>query len=290
MNSKLAKLALTAALGLAITLLACEDKEKKQTPAETQTAEPTATAETQEASQEAAADEEECADVCGPAWTAEDEAAAEAMKAALAKATAATKAAKAEEVVKGTFTDTRDSRNYKTVKIGEQVWMAENLNYEAKDSKCYDNKPDNCKKYGRLYDWETAKKSCPSEWHLPSNAEWEVLMVAVGGNETAGKYLKSTSDWNESSNGEDRGTNDYGFSALPGGYGNSIGIFVDVGGYSPSDGYFYGGGVHGGWWSGSEFNANYAYYRFMDYSCKCSGYFFSGGDKSYLFSVRCIKD
>ena len=177
--------------------------------------------------------------------------------------------------------DTRDGKTYKTVKIGEQVWMAENLNIETGNSVCYDNDPANCKKYGRLYDWETAMKACPKGWHLLSREEWNKLLDYVNGiigtksyydENMAGKYLKAKSG---------NGTDNYGFSALPGGYGDSDGSFNDVG---------YGGY----WWSSSEFEISdmgtYAHSIEMSIS---SDYTTGDGQhiyKSGLQSVRCLQD
>ena len=160
------------------------------------------------------------------------------------------------EQQKNTFTDTRDGKIYKTVKIGKQVWMAENLNYNANGSKCYDNKTENCDKYGRLYNWEIAMKSCPSGWHLPSKAEWEVLTAAIGGEKNG--------------NSEDK----FGFSILPGGYGYSSGYFYDVGNL-------------GYWWSASEHGSYSAYQQYIYYINEYAD------DDSYvknlLRSVRCIQ-
>jgi len=176
----------------------------------------------------------------------------------------------------GTFKDTRDgtTTTYKTTKICTQTWMAENLNYAVAGSKCgtddfglSDANTTFCDKYGRLYDWETAMTACPNGWHLPSLEEWEVLFTAVGGKETAGKYLKAKSGWEGDGNGEDT----FGFSALPGGYssGRSFGEFGD----------------YGVWWSSSAessrslgMSRNYEYIHY-------------GGsiDRGGLFSVRCVQ-
>jgi uncharacterized protein (TIGR02145 family) len=188
-----------------------------------------------------------------------------------------------------------EGKTYKTVKIGFQTWMAENLNYNVEGSKCYDNSESNCNIYGRLYDWATAmsldaycnsyscapliqtnhRGICPTGWHIPSKAEWETLTTYVEVvnrcTHCDAKYLKSTTGWNESGNG----TDDYGFAALPGSRGES-------------GGNFYGFSNVGYWWSASEVYADYAYYRSMNYSDESNDWDYN--DKVNLFSVRCLQD
>jgi uncharacterized protein (TIGR02145 family) len=157
------------------------------------------------------------------------------------------------------------------VEADGQFWMAENLNYEAEGSVCYDNKALNCAKYGRLYNWGTALKACPAGYNLPSDDEWDVLVDYAGGEDTAGTKLKSAAGWNENGNG----TNDFGWSALPGGGGDSDGGFD----YAGNDGY---------WWSATEYDARNARNRGMDYDDEFV-YWGSEG-KTFLSSVRCVQD
>ena len=186
----------------------------------------------------------------------------------------------AEKVVQpseNTFTDPRDSQVYRTVKIGNQTWMTQNLNYNASGSKCYNDNPENAKKYGRLYDWETAKKAVPLGWHLPSDDEWQVLVIFGGGFDVAVTKLKVTNGWD--SNNWDKisgnGTDDYGFSALPGGcfcvgYG-----FLKV-------------GKIGYWWSTMSDGADGVWRRAILHDF--SGVSYGLGDAKNLFSIRCLKD
>jgi len=103
-----------------------------------------------------------------------------------------------------------EGQTYKTVKIGTQTWMAENLNYNAKGSKCYDNNSENCKKCGRLYDREAAMKACPKGWHIPTKIEWDALEKFVGGDKVSGDALRAKTGW-----AVRNGTDNYGFSAFP---------------------------------------------------------------------------
>jgi uncharacterized protein (TIGR02145 family) len=194
--------------------------------------------------------------------------------------------------------DERDEKLYKYVDINGQIWTAENLNYKADGSMCGSTLSGNgalsdantaaCDKYGRLYDWNTAMGGaasstaepsgvqgvCPSGWHLPSNAEWQTLINFAGGYETAGTKLKATSGWNAHATYGD-GTDDYGFSALPGGNGSSVGNFKDV-------------GISGYWWSASQYMSGTAYSQYMlyDYASVGSNIFGMSG----LYSVRCVRD
>ncbi|MCL2182919.1 MAG: fibrobacter succinogenes major paralogous domain-containing protein [Chitinispirillia bacterium] len=181
------------------------------------------------------------------------------------------------------FTDTRDGKTYRTVQIGDQTWMAENLNYKTDSSTCYGNKERNCRKYGRLYDWDDAMKACPAGWHLPSNDEWWVLTDFVGGREVAGTKLKSKTGWSKGQYYK-AATDDYGFSALPGGYRIPDGIFhyvINISG-------FYDAGSYGRWWSATEGGATFARYWDMSYSYE--GVSWNYYDKAFQFSLRCVED
>jgi hypothetical protein len=150
------------------------------------------------------------------------------------------------------FPDSRDGKAYKTIKIGNQVWLAENLSYDARGSVCYDKKPDNCQKCGRLYDWETAATVCPGGWHLPTDAEWITFEEAI-----------------------DEGGWD-GFSALPCGYRSSDGGF-DYYGYFAK------------FWSATENGARHAWFRDLDMGMPKT-LNRSKGNKVLLLSIRCVLD
>ena len=172
----------------------------------------------------------------------------------------------------GEGTMTCGGQTYRTVQIGEQIWMAENLNYSVSGSRCYDNLESNCDIYGRLYSWSKAVAVCPSGWHLPTDEEWGILVVSVGGSTTGGYRLKTTSGWNYDRNGSD----EFGFSGLPAGMGTTDDYFGQLGG-------------SGNWWTATEENWRNAVLRSVnDYSgnVRRSDVAAKGG----LYSVRCIKD
>ena len=187
-----------------------------------------------------------------------------------------------------TVTDCRDGQSYKTVVIGTQTWMAENLNYAVDSSWCYENSADSCAKYGRLYTWTAAmgvsatyndavlgdsvkhQGVCPAGWHIPTNAEWTTLETAVGGEDVAGAKLKSASGWYKDGNGTDA----YGFSALPAGDRILSGDFISV-------------GLSTDFWSTTEGVTDNAYYRCLIYNYASM---IMDDYLTFAISVRCVQD
>ena len=191
-----------------------------------------------------------------------------------------------------TLKDLRDGKVYKTVKIGDQVWMAENLNFETDSSFCYSDSAYFCAMHGRLYKWAAAvgksesecgygntcslpsgdvQGVCPSGWHLPSKAEFESLIATVGEDSTAGKVLKSASGWTAGG----YGTDDFGFAALP------AGTRGHGGGYGGA--YFLGF-----FWSSTEIGDNSAFNMYLTFDGDSVHQ--SVDIKDFAFSVRCVKD
>jgi uncharacterized protein (TIGR02145 family) len=181
----------------------------------------------------------------------------------------------------GTMKDSRDGQTYKTVKIGKQVWMAENMNYDIKHSYCYENNPENCEKYGRLYTWAAANYVCPEGWHLPTKEEFEILMSNVGGIETAGKMLKSKQGWDpyehqfEHALQDGNGIDKYGFNVLPAGYRYSSNGDFDVAGKGAL------------FWSATEFIESSAYSLRLYYCSEAASLLYYG--KDFVVSVRCLR-
>lgn len=176
------------------------------------------------------------------------------------------------------FTDPRDNRVYKTVKVGEQVWMAENMKFYDADKKgdfygkswCYGNVEENCETYGRLYHWSAAAKVCPAGWHLPSKEEFMRLYEDAGGVEVAGTALKASEGWPESDKNDDA----YGMRIVPGGY-----YYMK---------HFFYGGENAYLWTSSEVRANN-----MNSAGFVSGRASGSIDETYAefgLSVRCVQD
>jgi len=173
-----------------------------------------------------------------------------------------------------TITDSRDGQVYPTVQIGTQCWLQKNMNYQTGNSWCYDNKSSNCDTYGRLYDWETALRVCPSGWHLPSDEEWTKLTEFVSGSSVGGGKMKEagTAHWESPNAGA---TNSSGFTALPGGYRFANGFFGSLAGYA----YFWSSSQSGAANAWRRLLYNDGKYVYRDYYLKTNG-----------FSCRCLQD
>jgi uncharacterized protein (TIGR02145 family) len=205
---------------------------------------------------------------------------------------------------KDSFTDERDGKKYPYVEIGGKTWMAKNLDYaDVEGSACYNGLEKNCETYGRLYNWISAMELppcsfyvfgtvcgdliktehqgvCPEGWHIPSDAEWTALLRAVGGTGAsnltgASAFLKAESGW------ASNGTDNFGFAALPGGYGvlNAGNIGDDI---------RFGVARAGFWWSTTAIAANGSYIRHIGPTS--ANVTRIDNDFSRLYSIRCVKD
>ena len=179
-----------------------------------------------------------------------------------------------------TVTYNRDSISYKLVKIGNQVWMAENFAYKSTTG-CwaYDNDENNVSAYGYLYTLETAISICPDGWHVPSLAEWNELIDYLGGTSLAGNKMKEAdgTHWNSDDYGNKEITNSSGFTALPGGnYDDAFSTFN----YK---------GLYGFWWS-APLDPEDTYPNVVDLTGNYADIEIQSGSSLSGFSVRYIKD
>lgn len=161
-----------------------------------------------------------------------------------------------------------DDEKYKTVQIGAKTWMAENLNLETGKSWCYNDESSSCDKFGRLYDWETAKTVCPDGWRLPSKSDFSELI----GSHYSSRFLRSNDEWKDT-----KGLNFWGFNAFP------------AGAYNMDNATFFDKTISAYFWSSEENAADQgmAYAMFINYADKVE---VKAYEKQLGYSVRCVKD
>jgi uncharacterized protein (TIGR02145 family) len=195
-------------------------------------------------------------------------------------------------ILYGTLTDSRDGQIYRTVRIGSQVWMAQNLNFAGTGSTigmCYGNSTDSCTKYGRMYTWtETmagattssanpsgVKGTCPTGWHVPSDAEWTTMQTVVDpSNASDGTKLKSVNGWLPYGNKSGGGTDTYGLRVLPAGFVTDASYNLGKNAYL---------------WTATEQDASYAKSRYFYFAF---AYVYTADTelKSDWLSLRCTQD
>lgn len=189
---------------------------------------------------------------------------------------------------------TLEGRTYRTVKIGRQNWMAENLEYKGVGNDtvgaCYQSSQDSCKKYGRLYRWAEVMKLadscnakrcssqvqprhqgiCPTGWHVPNDADWDSLIASVGGSAGAGYKIMAKTGWERGMNGTDQ----YGFTLLPAGFRLEDGSSLQAGSYAFS-------------WSASE---PFSTISSCWFSNTAGGLVETTRSKKNGYSLRCLQD
>lgn len=192
-----------------------------------------------------------------------------------------------------TIHDSRDGRDYEVVRIGKQLWMAENLKYAAKNSYCYDNDSENCEKYGRLYTWKSAlgnppkavtdeqkeaekerkkkpqRGNCPYGFHVPTLKEFQKLLSSEEGR--SAMAMKADSTWEKDRNGN----NSSGFNVLASGYKDYVGVYYHMGTFTS-------------FWSATEYNEDSSYLIYIE-DIKDVVEIGSTMNSNTAMPVRCVK-
>lgn len=169
------------------------------------------------------------------------------------------------------YKDPRDKQKYRTIKVGDRIWFADNLNYKMDGSFCYKEDESNCQAYGRLYTWDAAIKACPVGYHLPTHGDFESLWQAAGADFNAAYLLKAEYGWSGETNGNDT----LKFSAMPAG--------------NRFDDETYGNLSKFAFFWSSEASTEKQNARVWYMTSKSMAFSFMNKPKIYGFSVRCVQ-